>query len=435
MQVTEKSTTELKKEFDVVISFEDVKKRLKSRLEKLNDDISLPGFRKGKVPISLLKSRYEKKILHEVIEAMIKESSLKIIEDKKLQIVTHPKCHVTSYKEESGLQYNMKFEILPEVVVPDFSKLEFDRLKVVVDKPQINKVIKQIIDSNDKKEVTSESDAVVESGDTVIVDINVYSNDVLLKESSKENFSMIIGSAVIDPSLDNKLISSKIGQKQKLNIKSKDDKLFLYEVNVKRLFKPMKFKEDNVFAKHIGYENTDDMRKDITNKLQHDHDMKSYLCLKRNILDSLSDELDFSVPESMVENEIDTMVEQFKKNSNEKLDDKKLRDDCVKVSERRVRLGLLFSQIGKLNNIFVSKKELDDAILKQANQYPGQEKNIIDFFENNEHAKSNLKVPLYEAKIIDFIISKAKISEKEVSLEELNKVWKKVSDGNLKLNS
>lgn len=451
MQVKEIKSKGLKHEFQVTIPSTLIEKKMVERLEYHGRSIRISGFRPGKIPLDVLKKRYGAAVRNEVIEEVIKESNQKVIQEKNLRPALQPQVKINSEKDGADLDYVMTFEALPEIKTPKLDKYSFEKLVASVDKKQIDKSLKNLSQGYKGRE-DYKPDHKASKGDVVVIDFDGRLEDgKKIEGGSGKNVELELGSNSFIPGFEDQLIGSKAGDDVKVKVPFPKDyhakelagKSAEFAVTVNKIQKTVEPKIDDEFAKKLGIESAEKLEKIISDKLKDEYARMSFLLSKRAVLDKLAEDNKFEVPETLVENEFNVIWEEIKKEhkaeesnpkkkkteKSEDLEDPELKQQYKDIAERRVRLGLLLAEIGRENKVDVTQKELEKAILEQARQYPGQEKMVFDYFREHPHALASLKAPIFEDKVIELILQKAKINEKTVTFEELEKAVIEITQG------
>ena len=441
MDIKEKPSKNLTKDFEIKIKKEEIDKLVSDKLVKFSSQAQLPGFRPGKVPISVLKARFGKQVLGEVINESMNEASKKIIEENKINAVSQPKMEIISFDEGKDLQARLTVEIMPDFKVPDLTKLKFTRPIVEVSKEDVNEAIDRIAKENSKTEIIEENRS-AKKDDTLVIDFEGKIDGTPFEGGESKGYHLKIGSNTFIPGFEEKLVGVKKGDTKVIDLvfpenyqaKNLANKKVQFNVKVNEIRKDVETTINDDFAKSLGIENLDTLKKNVSSQISNQHQVASRSKLKREILDKLADSVDFKLPESIEHDEYlnvcKAMNINLKDSSKEELGNDKEPDHGMKPSEksdakaiaaRRVRLGLVLSEIGRQNNIQVQEEDKKNAMMSEVQKYPGREKEILDYFKNNPEAQNQLSGPIFEDKIIDFIIELAQVEDKKISIEELYK--------------
>ena len=436
MQITETSSEELKREYKIVIGAGDIEKEIMTKLTDLGKTVTLPGFRPGKVPVALLRKRFGKSVLGEVLEEAVSSSSQQAMQENALTPALQPAIEVTQFEEGSDLEYTMAVEIMPEIEIPDFSKFELERLVLSAGDAEVDEALERMAEQQKTYETVADDRAAAE-GDAVLVDFNGTIDGEPFEGGSAEGHLLELGSGRFIPGFEEQLAGVKAGATKEVEITFPEDypssdlaskaAVFAVEVREVRVAKPAPI--DDELAKRVGMDDLAALRDAVKGQISQEYADISRDRLKRSLLDSLSQQFDFAVPDGMVERELASILEQFRNmEERNELDEEdkdkceeELRGEYLPIAERRIRLGLLLGRVGEMNNIIVSDDEISRALAENSRRFPGRERQVIEFYQNNPQAMAQLRAPLYEDKVVDFILELVKVSEREVTLEELMK--------------
>ena len=435
MQVIETSTEGLRHEFKIVVPAADIEQRVQTELVKLAGRVKLPGFRPGKVPVALMKQRYGKSVMGEVLEGAVDEGTRKALDERNLRPALRPKVEVTSFDEGKDLEYKVDVEVLPEIAAPAFDAVEIDRPVAEVTDEQVSDGLKRIAETRRKFEAITE-DRGIEAGDIAVIDFkgSLDGGDVR-DDMSGEAHRLEIGSGRFIPGFEDQLIGKKAGDHVTVSLSFPEDyqseehagKPAVFEVDVKSIEKGVVPEVNEEFAKELGFEDLEGLRGAVKTQTEQEFGRISRLRAKRKLLDKLADLVDFAVPQGMVDLEFDQIWKQVQQsletggddNPDKNKSEDELRAEYRGIAERRVRLGLLFAEIGRAENVEVTQEELNRALIAEARRYPGQEQQVVDFFRQNPQAIENLRAPLFEEKVVDLILGKIKVNDTTVTPEEL----------------
>lgn len=443
MQVTETSSEGLKRAFKVVVDAAEIETKTQAKLADIGSKVNIPGFRPGKIPPSVLKQRYGQAVMGEVVEEVVSESATKTISERDLKPALQPKIEIDSFDEGKDLEYTMEVELLPEFDVMDLSKLELERLKVKVGDQEVNEAIERILESRKDSEP---ADKAAEEGDIAVIDFVGKIDGVSFDGGSAEGHQLELGSGTFIPGFEEQLVGVKAGDEKEVTVKFPDDyraehlagKEAVFEVKVQEVRKTVPATLNDDLAKSFGQDSVDDLKAAIRGEIENDYNGVARMRVKRQLLDALADEHEFTVPDGMVESEFEQIWKQFderRKNNPDEIDDEdkeksddELKEEYREIAARRVRLGLVLAEIGDDNDIDVSKDEVTRAILQEAQRYPGRENEVFEYFQKNESAIAGIRAPIYEEKVVDYILELAKVTDKEVSPEELLKITQEEAD-------
>ena len=442
MQVTETSAAGLKREYRVVVPATDLEAKVNERLDDLKGRVQLRGFRPGKVPVAHLKRLYGKSAMAEVIEAAVREANSKIITDHGFKLATEPKVVLPTeegavnelIEGKSDLDYTVEMEIVPSITLANFKTIKLTRLTAEVSDEEIDKALQAIADQNRPFVAKAEGAA---NGDRVTIGFEGSLEGKPFEGGTGEDVPLIVGAGQFIPGFEEHLIGLKAGDSKTFDIKFRDDyraaalagKDATFAVTVKAVEAPGSITLDDAFAKTLGLESLAKLKDAIKERIAREHAQASRQKLKRALLDQLDERHKFEPPPSLVEQEFNNVWSQIEGDlkqqdrtfADEGTTEEKAREEYRGIAERRVRLGLVIAEIGEKNNIKVTDEQLRAAVMDQVRQFPGQERQIWEYYQKNPNALAALRAPLFEDKVVDFLVELAEVTEKPVSREELFK--------------
>jgi trigger factor len=442
MQVTETSSTGLKREYRVVVPATDLEAKVNERLDDLRGRVQLRGFRPGKVPVAHLKRLYGKSAMAEVIEATVQEANSKIVTDHGYRLAVEPKVVLPTeegavegvIEGKADLAYTVEMEIVPAIALADFKSIKLTRLTADVSDEQIDKALQTIADQNRPFVAKAEGAA---NGDRVTLNFEGSLDGTPFEGGTGEDVPLIMGAGQFIPGFEENVAGLKAGDTKTFDVKFPDDyrashlagKTATFAVIVKAVEAPGQVAIDDEFAKTLGVESLAKLKEAVKERIAREHALASRQKLKRALLDQLDDRHKFEPPPSLVEQEfanVWSQVENDLKQQNRTFEDEgtteeKAREEYRGIAERRVRLGLVIAEIGEKNNIRVTDDQLRTAVMDQVRQFPGQERQIWEYYQKNPNALAALRAPLFEDKVVDFLVELADVTEKPVSREELFK--------------
>lgn len=438
MQVTQTQSEGLKRGFTVTVPAGDLEARRAARLAELGRTINLPGFRPGKVPASLVKQRYGAALNGEIMEQVVNDSTNKVLEENKLRPAAQPKVELVSGGEGEGdLVFKIELETLPEIAMPDLSGLELTRLTAKPSDETIDKALAELAKRQRSFE-TIEEDRAARQGDVVNCDFVGKLDGTPFDGGTAQDVNVEIGGDGFIPGFAEQLEGMKAGEEKVITVtfpaeyqaKELAGKEATFDIKANALKTPVDPALDDELAKKIGFETIAQVRDIIVKQAEGEYGQLSRLRIKRELLDALSDKTDFEAPESMVDAEFGQIwqrVEQDRSSGemdeeDAGKDEETLRADYRKIAERRVKLGLLLAEIGRTKEITVTREELMQAVRQEAMRYPGQEQAVFEFFGKNPQAADGLRGPILENKVVDYLIELAKVTDKEVTPEELAEI-------------
>ena len=438
MEIKEKKTTGLKREFEIIITHKTIDELVQNKISELAPKANIPGFRPGKVPYNIIRLRFGKQIFGEVVNESLNNASKKIVDDFKINAATQPKLDVKSIDEGKDIKANYSVEVMPEFKVPDLTKLKITRPVVKVEQKQVDEAIERIALQNTKTEKIKK-DRKTKLNDTVVIDFEGKINNEVFEGGAAKGHHLKLGSNSFIPGFEDKLIGKSSGQNLDIDLSFPEDyqakelagKKVVFNVTINEIREDIKTEINDDFAKSLGLDNLVSLKKSVKEQIINQHSIQSRSKMKREILDLLANSVDFDLPNTLVEDEYQSVCRAMKSNQqtvNDQKDkpndegmSKSEKDDALTISKRRVRLGLILAEIGRLNNIKVEEKDTQNAMMQELQRYPGREKEILDYFKKNPEAQNQLSGPVFEDKIIDFILELAEVNEKVVSVEDFYK--------------
>lgn len=440
MQIVEKSGEGLSRVFGVTVPAATLSERLDQRIAEIRPQMNIKGFRPGKVPAAHVRRLYGKSLMSEIIDQAVNESQQQAFADSKLRPAASPEINVSSDLEKvmaggADLSFELSVELMPEFETMDLGKIELERPVYEPTEAEIDEQIKGIADNNRTYEPKTGKAVKAADGDMVVGDFVGRIDGEAFQGGSMENAEVVIGSGRFIPGFEDQLKGAKPATTVTLGVTFPEDygsaelagKAAEFEFQVKEVRKPKAAAVDDEFAKSLGLESLDALKEAVKTQLEQQYAQASRFKAKRALLDVLDTGHDFPLPPRMVEGEFSTIWSQVEaeKASGELSDedkgktDEQLRAEYRKIAERRVRLGLVLAEIGRVNEVTVADQELNQALIAEARRYPGQEQQVIEFYRQNPNAAAQLRAPIYEEKVVDLILTKAKVTDKPVTKDVL----------------
>ncbi len=434
MQVTETLSEGLKRGFAITVPASDIEEKRTKRLNELGKTAKLPGFRPGKVPMSVVRQRYGSAVMSEVLQESVNDATQQVLTDRGLRAATQPKVDVKTIQEQKDLEFTVELELLPEIPMPDFAALALTRLRATPTDEAVTKALDEIAKRQRELEPVAD-DRGAQDGDTLTVDFSGKVDDVPFPGGAGTDVPIELGGQGFIPGFSEGMQGMKPGEERRIDVTFPDayhapdlaGKAATFDITAKKLEQAKPMPLDDSFAEKLGFENIEEVRKLITQQIQREYDGLSRMRIKRELLDQLAAAASFPVPDSMVDSEFeqiwqrveaDTKAGKLDEDDKDK-DEASLRAEYRTIAERRVRLGLLLSEIGRTNGIQVGNDEMTRAMRNEAGRYPGQEQQVMEFFRKNPQAAEGLRGPIFEDKVIDFILELAKVEDKPVTPDEL----------------
>lgn len=442
MQVTETLSDGLKRAFTVVVPAGDIEIRRTARLTDLGKTLRLPGFRPGKVPMTIVRQRYGSAVTAEIVEEQVNEATQKVMADRGLRPAMQPKVELVDVDAagtgDKDLKFSVEMELLPEIPMPDFAGIHLTRRKAEVQSETVDKALGELQTRNRElidltpEELETRSAA---SGDMLTVDFLGRIGEEAFQGGTGTDMDVEIGGAGFIPGFSDGMIGMKPGDTRNIDVTFPEEygakelagKAATFEITAKKLRSSKLPELDDELGKKLGFEGLEPVRNAITEQMQREYDQLSRMRLKRELLDALAATASFPAPEGMVDAEFAQIWQRIEADrAADKLDDddkakdeEVLRSEYRAIAERRVRLGLLLAEIGRTNSLTVGADEMTRAMRNEASRYPGQEQQVMEFFRTNQQAAESLRGPLYEDKVVDYVLELATVEDVTVTPEEL----------------
>lgn len=432
MQVKQLKQDGLNHELEVTVDAKDIASRVDARLQEVSKTIKMPGFRPGKVPMTLMKQKYGKAVMGEVLEAAVNETSREAMKEQDLTPALQPKIEVTSFDEGKDLVYTMALEVLPKIEVKDYKGFKLTKLIAKADDAAIDEALERIA-SIRKTSKKIETDRKTKAGDIAIFDFKGRTADDNVEHPgmAAERHNLELGSNQFIPGFEDQLIGKKAGDKVEVKVSFPEEygaaelagRDAIFDCEIHEIHESVAAVIDDEFAKSLGMDDVKALRAAVAEQSNKEFDNHSRLKLKKELLDQLDDMYTFDIPQGMLDMELENILHQVKLDAQQRgvseEPDEAETAELKDIAARRVRLGLVLSEIGNTNNIQVVDAELQRAVITEAQKYPGQEKEVFDYFAKNRDALESLRAPIYEDKVVDFILELAEVKEKEVTRDEL----------------
>ncbi len=437
MQISETLSQDLHKQFTVTVAASELEGRVNARLEEMKPRVNLKGFRPGKAPVSFLKKQFGKSIMGEVVEAAVNEGSQKAISDNKLKPALQPRVEPMGNVEDvvagkSDLTFKVIVDLMPDFEATDVSKLTVERLTADVADADVAEALERLA-KNARSYATK--DGAAEKDDVVVIDYEGSIDGVPFAGGKGEDFNLTLGSGTFISGFEDGLIGAKAGESRDVKVTFPTEyhapemagKDAVFAVTVKEVKQPEDTKIDDELAKKLGLDDLAMLKDRVRDQLADDYKAASRLHLKRRVLDALDNAHSFPLPPAMVEHEFTNIwaqvEEELKREGKTAADEGKTEDELKaeyrKIAERRVRLGLVLGKLGEQNGITIAGDEVQRAIMARARQFPGQEQQVFQFYAQNQQAQAEIRAPLFEDKVVDFIAELATVNDRKVDKETL----------------
>ena len=428
MKVQVQSKKGLKTILSIIIDKSEIKKKLDSRLIELQKEIDLKGFRKGKVPPTVIKRQFGKAIYGEVIDKILKESTTKAIQDKKFKVAGQPKIDLKTFGEGKDLNFELQLDLLPDIKLEALDKFKVTDYSVKVDKKELDQRLENL--TNEYKSFEEKKDGMkAELGDQIIFNYHATVDAKDFEGGNGDGVTIELGKDLFLKGFDAQLVGLKKGDKKKVSStmpknhpkKELANKEAIFNCEIKNIKSPKKSNLDDNFAKTLGAKNLIDLTDKVKNQISSQYNTALNSISKKEILEQLEKNHKVEIPKNLIENEIKSIPKNPNTNNNE---------NNIKLAEKRIKLGLILNEYGETNKIKVTEDEIKNEIQKQVKSMPGQEKFVFEYYQKNPAATQHLQSSLYEEKIINFIKSKINLIKKDLTIKEAEKM---ITDFNEKI--
>lgn len=429
MKITENKTEGLKKDYNIVVPSKDIADKFDAKLAEVGKEVSIAGFRPGKAPLPFLKKKYGDSIMGEVLDRVIGDSVQELFKEKDIRPALQPKIEIVSFKDGEDLEFSVKLEVLPDFPAFDFSTLKVKKVYAEVEDKDIEKALMDLAKNRRDSEKVTE-DRAAEKGDITVIDFVGSVDGTEFPGGKGNSFPLELGSGSFIPGFEDQLIGTKAGTETVVKVKFPDtyhakdlagkDAEFKVTVKELRTLKEPAVNDD--LAKAFGQESIEKLQEIMKAELSKEYDNVSYGHLKRALLDALADAYKFEVPEGMKELEFESIwkqVEQEEKAKGNDTPDEALKAEYQDIANRRVRLGLIISEVGKNEKIQPTSADINRALIAEAGRYPGQEKMLFEFYSKNAQFRDSIQAQVFEDKVVSFILEKVQTEPHKVSIEEL----------------
>lgn len=439
MQITETLKSDLHREFKIVVGAKDLDAKLTGKIAEMQPRIHLKGFRPGKAPVSFLKKTYGKSLMGDIVNDAITESSEQALKTSELKPATTPRVDFVTPLDsvvsgKADLEFTMKVDLMPDFAIANLSELKAERLVADVTDADVEDAVKRLAESQ-KTYADKGEGAAAEMGDVVTIDFEGKVGGEPFEGGKGEGFDLTLGSGSFIPGFEDQLVGAKAGDERTLKVTFPETygnaalagKDAEFDVRVKAVKAGQEVAIDDELARRVGVDSLSALKDLMRNQLKADYARASRGHLKRRILDALDEAHQFPLPPGMVETEFDSIWKQIqaeieregKTPEEAEKSDEELKAEYRGIAERRVRLGLVLAKVGEQNGLQVSQDELNRGIAARARQYPGQEQQVFQYYTNNPQAQADIRVPLFEDKVVDFIAELIQVSDRTVERDIL----------------
>ena len=448
MKISETKAEGLLREYSILITAAEIDEQVSAKLTELAATVNMPGFRPGKVPMSVVKSRFGPQVQGEALKNALDDGARQAIEDNELRLASQPSVDIKAYDEGKDLEAALSCEIMPEISMPDLAALKIEKPMLEAGKAEVDEALNNIADANRPTiEVTSKRAA--KDGDVVVIDFVGRIDGEAFEGGAAEGHSLELGSASFIPGFEEGLVGAKSGETRDVTVNFPEDyqathlagKPAVFEVTVKELREKGEVAIDDELAARLGFDDLGALRDAVAGQINGQHATALRQALKKNVLDALADGEAFDIPPSLYASEYENVARAMNPNApephnhdhdhdhdhdedhvhpaaDEGMDDD-AKSEAKAVAERRVRLGLLLTEVGRVNNVEVTEDDTRQAVFEEARRYPGQEQQVLEYFQTNKEAMQQLAGPIFEDKTVDFILEMATVTEVQTDVETL----------------
>ena len=442
MQVTETVNEGLKREIAVNVPVAEMMEKRDERLADLKGKVKINGFRPGKVPMSHVAKLYGRAVMGDLVQETVDEQAKSILAERGEKAAQKPEIVMTEDEAEAedilagkkDFDFKLTYEVIPPFEIADLDSVKIERPVVEVSDEEVNEQIERIAESNRSYE---EKKGEAENGDRVTMDYVGKVDGEPFEGGADENANLVLGSGQFIPGFEEQLVGLKAGDEKEVKVTFPDDyqaahlagKDAVFDVHVHVVSKPGELTIDDALAKGLGLDSLDKLKEIVRDQINGQYAQQQRMKVKRQLLDQLDEKHDFELPQGMVDQEFDNIWQQITRDleqagrsfEDEETTEEKAREDYMKLAKRRVRLGLVLAEIGEEAKIEVSEDEMQRALYQQIQQFPGQEKEVYEFFRSNPDAIGGLRAPIFEEKVVDHLLEKVTVEDKTVTKEELMK--------------
>ncbi|MDX1975478.1 MAG: trigger factor [Rickettsiales bacterium] len=434
MQVTELESKGLKRSYKITVPQAQVETQMEAQLKEAGEKVKIPGFRPGFIPMNVLKQRYGKSVEADVVRQVINNSTNDLLKERKIRPATQPSINIDEYKEGGDLSFTIALEAFPEVPELKFDKIKLPRHVVEITEADIEDALKRISERTPQVERAKEGSK-AKSGNVVIIDFEGSVDGKLFDGGTAKDFRLELGSGQFIEGFEAQLEGAKEGEARQVNVtfpkeyhsQSLAGKPASFAVTVKEIHDKTLPVIDEEFAKARGFADLPALHEAVRTQLVREYDQVIRQQLKKDLFDLLDETYEVELPPSMVEMEFNTIwerLQQAKAEGDESLvgkSDEELKEEYMEIAKRRVKLGIILAETGNRNNIQVTREELGRAVMQQAGQFPGQEKQVLEFYRNHPEHVEDMRGPILEEKAVDLILTKVAFEDKTISAADLLK--------------
>ena len=435
MQVTETLNEGLKRAYSIVVTASELNETVDEKLREAQPEVELKGFRKGKVPLPLLKKQFGQRLIGEAMQESIDGAMNKHFEDSGDKPAMQPEVKMTNddWKEGDDVRVNMSYEALPEVPELNLKSIKLERMVAKADDDSVKEALDNLAETSQDFKDRGKS-AKAKDGDQIVIDFFGKVDDVAFEGGAADDYPLVLGSNSFIPGFEEQLVGSKLGEEKSVEVIFPEDygnealagKAAIFECKIKAVKQPVTAKIDDDLAAKFGADDLKALKLQISERLEAEYAGAARAVMKRRLLDELDKLVTFDLPPSLLEAESKQIAHQLWHEENPEVKghdhgEVDITEEHTELATRRVRLGLLLADLGQRANVEVSDQEMQQAMMQQARQYPGQEREFFEFIQKNDQMQQQMRAPIFEDKVIDYVFELAQVSEKDVDKDALQK--------------
>ena len=436
MQVTETLNEGLKRGYSILLTADELNETVDQKLREAQPEVEMKGFRKGKVPLPLLKKQFGQRLMGEAMQEGIDGAMSKHFEDSGDRPAMQPDVKMSNgeeWKPGDDVQVEMSYEALPEIPELELKSISLEKLVAKVEDDAIDEALSNLAETSQDFEDRGKT-AKSKDGDQVTLDFVGKVDDAAFEGGSAEDYPLVLGSNSFIPGFEDQLVGTKVGQELDVEVTFPEEygnadlagKPAVFTCTIKAVKKPVPAKIDDALAEKFGAENLDGLKGQISERLEAEYSGAARSVMKRKLLDELDKMVSFELPPSLVEAESKQIAHQLWHEENPEVQghdhgEIEVKDEHTDLATRRVRLGLLLADLGQKANVEVTEQEMTQAMIQQARQYPGQEREFFEFMQQNEQMQQQMRAPIFEDKVVDYVLELANVTDKDVSKDDLQK--------------
>ena len=440
MQVTETVNEGLKRAYHITIPAAELDEKVHAKLREAQPEVEMKGFRKGKVPLALLKKQFGTRLLGEAMQEAVDGAMNRHLDETGDRPALQPQVEMVgeNWQEGDDVVVSMQYEKLPEIEEPNLSGLKLEKLVVKASDEDIHEALEGLAE---QAKTFEDKDGAAEEGDQVVLDFVGKLDGEAFEGGAAEDFPLVLGSGQFIPGFEEKLVGASAGDEAEVQVTFPDDygaehlkgRDVVFDCTIKAVKAPAKAEIDDDLAKQFGAEDLEALKGQIRERLESEYGNAARAVMKRHLLDVLDEQVSFDLPPTLVAAEARQIDHQLWHEDNPYVqghDHPEIEptDEHVKLAERRVKLGLLLAELGRQKEVEVTDAEMTQALMNQARQYPGQERAFFEFVQKNPQAQQQIRAPLFEDKVVDYIFEMAEVEEREVDKDALKEAVDKLED-------